>query len=87
MFTLKEIQGPSRGSWYAKTGATMQQPSPDKRQLQLSTNTLDAIEHKQTEEMSGMNFMAIETQPITPSLTDTILAGITRDSSLNLRQA
>jgi len=46
---------------------------------------LDALEHKYIEEMSGMNFMAIENgKLITPSLTDTILAGITRDSIIKL---
>ena len=46
---------------------------------------LDAIEKKYIEEMSGMNFMAIESgRLITPELTDTILAGITRDSILKL---
>lgn len=46
---------------------------------------LDALHHKYIEEMSGMNFMAIENgKLITPRLTDTILAGITRDSILQL---
>tara|TARA_B100000886_G_scaffold145436_1_gene98897 strand:- start:1 stop:654 length:654 start_codon:yes stop_codon:yes gene_type:complete len=46
---------------------------------------LDALQHKYIEEMSGMNFMAIENgKLITPQLTDTILAGITRDSILSL---
>ena len=46
---------------------------------------LDAIEKKYIEEMSGMNFMAIENgKLITPELTDTILAGITRDSILKI---
>jgi branched-chain amino acid aminotransferase len=46
---------------------------------------LDALEHKSIEEMSGMNFMAIENgKLITPELTDTILAGITRDSIIKI---
>lgn len=46
---------------------------------------LDALEKKYIEEMSGMNFMAIENgKLITPELTDTILAGITRDSILTI---
>ena len=46
---------------------------------------LDAVEKNYIEEMSGMNFMAIERgRLVTPELTDTILAGITRDSILKL---
>ena len=46
---------------------------------------LDALHHELIEEMSGMNFMFIENNTIvTPTLTDTILAGITRKSVLEL---
>ncbi len=51
----------------------------------LQTLWLDAKEHRYIEEMSGMNFMAVINGEIwTPKLTDTILAGITRDSILTL---
>ena len=53
----------------------------------LQTLWLDAIEHKYIEEMSGMNFMCfIDGVLHTPKLTDTILAGITRDSILTIAQ-
>jgi len=48
---------------------------------------LDARERRYVEEMSGMNFFAIINGEVhTPELTETILAGITRDSLLNLAQ-
>jgi branched-chain amino acid aminotransferase len=46
---------------------------------------LDGIEKKYVEEMSGMNFCCVINGEIhTPKLTDTILAGITRDTILKL---
>lgn len=46
---------------------------------------LDAIEKRYVEELSGMNFFAvIGDELVTPPLTDTILAGITRDSILKM---
>lgn len=48
---------------------------------------LDAIEKKYIEELSGMNFFAvIGDELVTPALTDTILAGITRDSILGIAE-
>ena len=46
---------------------------------------LDAINKRYVEELSGMNFFAIiGDELVTPSLNDTILAGITRDSILKM---
>lgn len=46
---------------------------------------LDAIERRYIEELGGMNFIAvIDGQLVTPPLSDTILAGVTRDSILQL---
>lgn len=46
---------------------------------------LDALEHRYIEEMSGMNFFAvIDGCLYTPKLTDTILAGVTRDSIIQV---
>ena len=48
---------------------------------------LDASQHKYIEELSGMNFFAmIDNELYTPSLTDSILAGVTRDSLLKLAE-
>jgi branched-chain amino acid aminotransferase len=48
---------------------------------------LDDIMRENVEELSGMNFFAvIDSELHTPSLTGTILAGITRDSILKLSQ-
>ena len=46
---------------------------------------LDAVEHRYVEELSGMNFFAvIEGELHTPSLSGTILPGVTRDSVIAL---
>lgn len=46
---------------------------------------LDAVEKKNIEEMSGMNFFAVYGEKIkTPALTETILNGITRKSIIEL---
>ena len=46
---------------------------------------LDAVEKQYVEELSAMNFFAvIDGAIVTPTLTDSILAGITRDSLLTL---
>jgi branched-chain amino acid aminotransferase len=47
---------------------------------------LDAIQHKYVEEMGGMNlyFVLADGRLLTPSLTGTLLAGVTRDSILTL---
>lgn len=52
------------------------------------TMWLDAIEHKYIEEMSGMNFFAvIDGGLVTPTLSDTILDGVTRRSIIDLARA
>jgi len=49
---------------------------------------LDPVEKRYVDEFSGMNFFAvINDELFTPSLTDSILAGITRDSVLELATA
>ena len=46
---------------------------------------LDAKNHRYVEELSGMNFFAVINDELyTPKLTDTILAGITRESLIQL---
>lgn len=51
----------------------------------MNTLWLDAENRKYIEEMSGMNFFAVVNDVlITPKLTDTILAGITRDSIITM---
>jgi branched-chain amino acid aminotransferase len=52
------------------------------------TMWLDAIEHRYIEEMSGMNFFAIiDGGLFTPTLTDTILDGVTRRSVIDIARA
>ncbi|HXH74325.1 MAG TPA: branched-chain amino acid aminotransferase [Bacteriovoracaceae bacterium] len=52
------------------------------------TMWLDSIEHKYIEEMSGMNFFAIIDGGLqTPTLTDTILDGVTRRSIIDIARA
>jgi branched-chain amino acid aminotransferase len=49
------------------------------------TMWLDSVEHKYIEEMSGMNFFAvIDNKLVTPTLTDTILDGVTRRSVIEI---
>lgn len=49
---------------------------------------LDSVEHKYIEEMSGMNFFAvIDDKLVTPTLTDTILDGVTRKSVIDIALA
>ncbi|RLA66410.1 MAG: branched-chain amino acid aminotransferase [Epsilonproteobacteria bacterium] len=51
----------------------------------MNTLWLDAENSKYIEEMSGMNFFAVVNGAlVTPKLTDTILAGITRNSIITL---
>lgn len=56
------------------------------KQLDLDQSLwLDAINHSNIEELSGMNFFAVYNQELhTPKLTDTILPGVTRDSLILL---
>ncbi len=52
------------------------------------TMWLDAIEHKYIEEMSGMNFLCVIDGTLqTPTITDTILDGVTRKSILDIARA
>lgn len=52
------------------------------------TMWLDSVEHKYIEEMSGMNFFCvIDGKVVTPSLTDTILDGVTRKSIIEIAKA
>ncbi|WP_408097548.1 branched-chain amino acid aminotransferase [Peredibacter sp. HCB2-198] len=52
------------------------------------TMWLDSVEHKYIEEMSGMNFFAvIDNKVVTPTLTDTILDGVTRKSIIDIARA
>jgi branched-chain amino acid aminotransferase len=52
------------------------------------TMWLDSVEHKYIEEMSGMNFFAvIDGKLVTPTLTDTILDGVTRRSIIEIARA
>jgi branched-chain amino acid aminotransferase len=49
---------------------------------------LDSVEHRFIEEMSGMNFFAIiDGKLVTPTLTDTILDGVTRKSIIDIALA
>ena len=49
---------------------------------------LDAVEHRWVDELSGMNvFLVRDGALVTPPLADTLLAGITRDSLIQLARA
>jgi branched-chain amino acid aminotransferase len=49
---------------------------------------LDAVEHRWVDELSGMNvFLVRDGALVTPPLADTLLAGITRDSLIQLAQS
>jgi branched-chain amino acid aminotransferase len=49
---------------------------------------LDAVEHRWVDELSGMNvFLVRDGVLVTPPLADTLLAGITRDSLIQLARA
>jgi len=77
------------GTGFAKTGGNYAASLESFQRLEEKkcdqTLWLDAKESKYIEELSGMNFMAIiGNELVTPSLTDSILSGITRDSILKL---
>ena len=77
------------GIGYAKTGGNYGASLAAYQKTQDhhcdQTLWLDAIHKKDIEELSGMNFFAvIGDELVTPELTDTILAGITRDSILKI---
>lgn len=77
------------GTGYAKAGgnyaASLRAYQKTKENDCDQTLWLDALEKKYIEELSGMNFFAIVGNELqTPSLSDSILAGVTRDSLLKL---
>ncbi|MCK5073542.1 MAG: branched-chain amino acid aminotransferase, partial [Bacteriovoracaceae bacterium] len=77
------------GTGNAKTGgnyaASLISAIEAKKCGYLMTLWLDAIERRYIEELSGMNFFCVINGEIwTPSLTETILVGITRDSLIQL---
>lgn len=85
----EEIRCAPGGVGAAKTGANYAASlnSYDKT-IKLGcdqTMWLDAHEHKYIEEMSGMNFFAVLNGALhTPTLTDTILDGVTRKSIIDI---
>jgi len=73
----------------AKTGAnyaaSLRSVSEAKRRGFHNVLFLDALEHKHLEELSGMNVFVVDDGKLkTPPLGDTILAGVTRDSLLQM---
>jgi branched-chain amino acid aminotransferase len=84
-----EVRGAPGGVGAAKTGAnyaaSLRAYSKTLDSGCDQTMWLDAFEHKYVEEMSGMNFFAlIDGKLVTPSLTDSILDGITRRSLIEI---
>lgn len=87
----EDIRAAIGGTGSAKTGGNYAASLQSyKKTLEVGcdqTMWLDSIEHKYIEEMSGMNFFAIIDGVLhTPSLTETILDGITRRSIIELFQ-
>lgn len=87
-----EIRCAPGGVGFAKTGANYAASlNSYARTIELGcdqTMWLDSVEHKYIEEMSGMNFFCIiDGKIITPTLTDTILDGITRKSIIDIARA
>ena len=77
------------GIGFAKTGgnyaASLNSYAKTMKLGRDQTMWLDSIEHKYVEEMSGMNFFAvIDGKIVTPTLTDTILDGVTRRSVIEI---
>lgn len=88
----EEIRSAPGGIGFAKTGGNYAASlNSYAKTIQLGcdqTMWLDSIEHKYIEEMSGMNFFAvIDNKIVTPSLTDTILDGVTRKSIIEIAKA
>lgn len=88
----EEIRCAPGGIGYAKTGGNYAASlNSYAKTIELGcdqTMWLDAVEHKYIEEMSGMNFFAvIDGKLVTPSLTDTILDGVTRKSVIDIARA
>lgn len=85
----EEIRCAPGGVGFAKTGANYAASlSSYDKTIKLGcdqTMWLDAHEHKFIEEMSGMNFFCIIDGALhTPTLTDTILDGVTRRSIIDI---
>lgn len=83
------VRAAPRGVGAAKTGAnyaaSLRAVSEAKKKGFDNVLFLDAIQHENLEELSGMNVFVVEDGTLkTPRLGDTILAGITRDSILKL---
>jgi branched-chain amino acid aminotransferase len=88
----EEIRSAPGGIGFAKTGGNYAASlNSYAKTIKLGcdqTMWLDSIEHKYIEEMSGMNFFAvIDNKIVTPSLTDTILDGVTRKSIIEIAKA
>ncbi len=86
-----EVRAATGGIGNAKTGGNYAASLHSyKRTLEEScdqTMWLDSKEHSYVEEMSGMNFFAVINGVfITPPLSDSILAGVTRRSLMELAQ-
>lgn len=85
----EDIRCAPGGVGYAKTGgnyaASLKSYSKTIKLGCDQTMWLDSVEHKYIEEMSGMNFFAvINGKIVTPSITDTILDGVTRKSIIDI---
>jgi branched-chain amino acid aminotransferase len=85
----KYVRAVRGGIGNAKTGgnyaASLRAIKEAKAQGYTNVLFLDAIERKYLEELGGMNvFAVINNELHTPRLTDSILAGVTRDSILQL---
>lgn len=85
---VRAFQG---GTGAAKTGgnyaASLLSSIAAQKKGYMNTIWLDGVEKKYIEEMSGMNFFAvIDGKLHTPPVSDTILAGITRDSLITLAE-
>lgn len=87
-----EIRCAPGGVGFAKTGANYAASlSSYDKTIKLGcdqTMWLDAVDHKYIEEMSGMNFFAVINGALhTPTLTDTILDGVTRRSIIDIARS
>ena len=85
----KYVRAAPGGVGFAKNagnyGAAMHATAEAKKKGYNQVLWMDAIEHKYVQECGTMNvFFIIGNKAITPSLGDTILAGITRDSVITL---
>ncbi len=85
----KYVRAAPGGVGFAKNagnyGAAMHATAEAKKKGYDQVLWMDAIEHKYVQECGTMNvFFIIGNKAITPSLEDTILAGVTRDSVITL---